>query len=153
MAKLLGTETMHTIWISIVHLLRNLHFNWEVDAGIAVTVVSCVRYLIWQGRIRLRRSGVGWTLVQGRILSGEVKDLPNLRQWVVTLKYSYFVDEFRSGQHSSMFRSEAEAADYLREAKDEQVMVRFQPNRPDRSTLDMASTQMLEAKLRRVTLT
>jgi hypothetical protein len=90
---------------------------------------------------------------QGRILSGEVKDLPNLKQWVVTSKYFYFVDEFRSGEYSSMFRSEAEAADYLREAKDEQVMVRHHPNRPDRSTLDTASIQMLEAKLRRVSLT
>jgi hypothetical protein len=91
---------MHSLWTSIVHLLRNLHFTWQVDAGIAVTVVSGIRYLVWRGRIHLRHSGDGWIPVNGRILSGEVKDLPSLKQWVVSLTYSYFVGEFRSGQYS-----------------------------------------------------
>jgi hypothetical protein len=143
---------MHSLWTSIVHLLRNLHFTWQVDAGIAVTVVSGIRYLVWRGRIHLRHSGDGWIPVNGRILSGEVKDLPNLKQWVVSLTYSYFVGEFRSGQYSSMFGSEAEAADYLREARDEQVIIRHHPSRPDRSTLDTTSIRTLEEKLRRANL-
>lgn len=143
---------MHSLWGSLVHLLKNLHFNWEIDVGIAVTIISCVRYLIWRARIHLRHSGADWTPINGRVLSGQVRDLPNLKQWVVILTYSYFVDEFRSGEFSSMFRSEEEAADYLREAKDQEVTVRYHPRRPERSTLDRTSVRMLQDKLQRFTL-
>lgn len=143
---------MHTLWESLVHLLKNFHFSWEIDVGIAVTIVSCVRYLSWKARIHLRHSGADWTPANGRVLSGQVKDLPNLKRWVVILTYSYFVNEFRSGEYSSMFRSEEEAADCLREAKDQEVVVRYHPRRPERSTLDTASVRMLQDKLQRFTL-
>ena len=62
--------------------------------------------------------------------------------WTVTFSYSYFVDEYRSGEFElPEFSSEDEADDFARLLKGKQVLAHYNPRNPDKSILDNASLQ------------
>ena len=59
-------------------------------------------------------------------------------EYCVTLEYSYFVGEYRSGKYVRVFGDdfESEANDLVERMKDKKVRVRYNPSNPDESVLD-----------------
>ncbi len=56
--------------------------------------------------------------------------------FTATLEYSYFVEEYRSGEYTEVFDSESEADKFVQMMKDQKVPVRYNPGKPDDSLIE-----------------
>jgi hypothetical protein len=83
----------------------------------------------WRRNSR-QRAKEGWPSVTGRYLYGKVASVPKTTKYVVTLRYSYYVDEFRSGTYDREFSREADADEFACEVKDREVQIRYKTSNP-----------------------
>ena len=83
----------------------------------------------------------GWPSVEGRITSGDFKEVPKTKRWLATLTYTYFVGEYRTGKYVHEFMSVDEAGDFVRAMKDKRVQIRYKESNPDRSVLEQRTIE------------
>jgi hypothetical protein len=83
----------------------------------------------------------GWPSAEGVIVSGEAKPIPKTKRFHATLRYTYFVGEYRSGIYTHDFASEAQADDFVRHMKDKRVQIRYKESNPDRSVLEQRTIE------------
>jgi hypothetical protein len=57
------------------------------------------------------------------------------------LDYSYFVEEYRSGRYSQVFSSEDEADDFTKTMRDKNVLIHYNPLKPDDSVLEESDVE------------
>ena len=97
------------------------------------------------GASNLRREGrtknesPAWPSVEGRIVMAKVARAPKTLHYIAILDYSYFVGEYRTGEHTQNFSKEDEACDFARQIRDKQLQVRYMPRNPNVSALDQSS--------------
>lgn len=101
--------------------------------GAGTYLVARIRY-----RWRLRASKI-WTTTQATIQVVNVEALPRNAGTQVTLAYSYFVVEYRSGEYTSIFADDDQAYDFARYLKNRVIAIRYDPRDPDRSVADEES--------------
>jgi hypothetical protein len=80
----------------------------------------------------------GWPSVEGIIISGKVAPIPKTSRFHVTLQYTYFVEEYRSGKYFHDFSNESEADDFGRQMKDKRVQIRYNQSNPNKSVLEQS---------------
>ena len=85
----------------------------------------------------------GWPAIEGRVefTSVSLTGGRNATYFMVTLTYSYFVGEYRSGKYTATFALESEANDFAESMKDKKVQIRYNPAEPDKSILEETSIQ------------
>jgi len=59
----------------------------------------------------------------------------------VTLDYSYFAGEYRSGKYTRGFATDDEANDFIRKLKDKRVTIRYKESNPDVSCLETSEIE------------
>jgi hypothetical protein len=98
---------------------------------------AAVYWRRWQKR---RREGIaqGWPSVEAVILNGTVAPVPKTSCFLATLRYTYFVDEYRTGKYIHEFAKESEADDFVRQLKDKRVPIRYNPTNADKSVLEQS---------------
>jgi len=91
----------------------------------------------WQKR---RRETIAqtWPSIEGVILSGEVAPTPKTSCFLATLQYTYFVEEYRTGEYVHEFAKETDADDFVRQLKDKRVQIRYKQSNPDESVLEQS---------------
>jgi Protein of unknown function (DUF3592) len=102
----------------------------------------------WQKQ-RQKRAMDGWPTTEATIQIGRVHQ-EGRRYWA-EITYSYFVGEYRSGTYIRNFRSEADAADFVRELKDRRLQVRYKEANPENSVIldrDLELIGLLAPQLR-----
>jgi hypothetical protein len=94
----------------------------------------------WRRRQKRRReaAAAGWPSVEALILYGQVLPVPKTSCFLATLKYSYFVGEYRSGEYVQEFARELDADDFIRQLKDKRLPIRYNPDRPEKSVLEQS---------------
>jgi hypothetical protein len=121
-----------------------------ISADITSTLIRIALYtlvgsgLVTWAKLRTRwrvRKAVDWPTTVATIHSGSVRPIPQTTTQIATLSYSYFVDEYCSGEFEQTFSNEDTAYDLIRHAKNRKVTVRYSPKHPDTSVLDQASLQ------------
>jgi uncharacterized protein (DUF169 family) len=96
-----------------------------------------------QSRWKQRKKEVAadWPSVEGNIqfcsVSHEVRKGGDF--YTVTLEYSYFVGEYRSGEYTEDFENEADANSFIESMKDKKVQISYNASKPDKSMLDESS--------------
>ena len=91
----------------------------------------------WQKR-RKESIAQSWPSVEGRIHGGTVVPIPKTTRFLVTLQYSYFIEEYRSGKYVHEFSKETEADDFARQMKDKKIQIRYNQSNPDKSVLEQS---------------
>ena len=81
---------------------------------------------------RQKRAIEGWQAAEARILWGKVHREGPRRIWA-EITYSYFVDEYRSGTYIRKFRHEEDADEFVRQAKEKRLQVRYDGSAPEKS--------------------
>jgi Protein of unknown function (DUF3592) len=100
-------------------------------------------YLRRWRKSRAENIAQGWPSVEGVVIGGTVAPIPKTRQFHVTLQYTYFVDEYRTGKYVHDFPSEPEADDFVRQLKDKRVQIRYKQSNPDKSVLEQRMLEQL----------
>ncbi len=92
----------------------------------------------WRRWKKRRRETIAqdWPSVEGVILNGEVAPVPKTSCFLVTLQYSYYVEEYRTGKYIHEFAKETDADDFARQLKDKRVQIRYKQSNPDKSVLE-----------------
>jgi hypothetical protein len=96
-----------------------------------------------------RRRTEEWPTVQGRIESTSVAQKKsfwtgNRVPFTAELRYSYTIDgQYLSGVYSRQFPTDAEGDEFVRDLQGFNVLVSYNPRRPERSTLTEASVSSL----------
>jgi hypothetical protein len=98
---------------------------------------AAVYWRRWQKR-RRESSAQAWPTVEGVVLSGQVAPAPKTSCFLVTLRYSYFVDEYRTGTYIHEFAREIDADEFVRQLKDKRVPIRYKQSNPDKSILEQS---------------
>ena len=80
----------------------------------------------------------GWPSAEGRIHNGKVARIPKTTRFLATLQYTYFVEEYRSGEYIHEFAKESEADDFVRQMKGKSVQIRYKQSNPDKSVLEQS---------------
>jgi hypothetical protein len=91
----------------------------------------------WQKR-RLETQAQGWPSVEAIILSGCVEPIPKTSCFLATLQYTYFIDEYRTGQYIHEFARETDADDFVRQLANKRVPIRYNQSNPDKSVLEQS---------------
>ena len=94
-----------------------------------------IHYQRWRKQ-RAETAAEGWPSANGRIVSGDFKEVPKTKRWLATLTYTYFVGEYRTGKYIHEFMSADEAGDFVRAMKDKNVQIRYKESNPDKSVLE-----------------
>jgi hypothetical protein len=114
---------------------------------IGFAVVGWVVLPLWRRFQRQRTEA--WPTVEGRIESTSVVQKKsfwtgNRVPFTAELAYSYVLDgQYVSGVYSRAFSSEPEGAEFVRALQGSTVIVSYNPQRPDKSTLTDASVSTL----------
>jgi Protein of unknown function (DUF3592) len=119
------------------YLLRYFHL-WGYVLKWPIAFVGgwvAIFYRRWR-KTRAETVAQGWPSAEGRIVGGSVAPIPKTRRFHATLQYTYFVQEYRSGEYHHDFGSESEADDFVRQMKDKSVQIRYKESNPDRSVLE-----------------
>jgi hypothetical protein len=92
----------------------------------------------WHRRKRRHLEAVAqtWPSVDGWIQCGTVQLIPNTSRYLITLTYSYHVDEYGSGTYTREFPKESDADAFVQQLKDKHVPIRYNPTNPDESVLE-----------------
>ena len=90
---------------------------------------------------RAENAAQGWPSVNGRISSGDFKEIPKTKRWLATLNYTYFVGEYYTGKYIHEFTSAEEAGDFVRTMKDKNVPVRYKESNPEKSVLEQRAIE------------
>jgi len=92
----------------------------------------------------------GWPSTDATIQSGEVHK-KGWRSYWAELTYSYYVGEYRAGKYVRHFRSEEQADEFIRQAKDRHMQVHYNSSDPDKSVIldrDIEMVAMLSPEFR-----
>jgi hypothetical protein len=105
------------------------HFLYPI-VGIAAGGVG-IAMRKWQ-----ENAGANWPVVEGRVQyvnvrAGEGRD--HLSHAAIT--YSYFINQYESGEYVRTFLREQSAWDFTNALKDKKVQVHYNPRKPADSTL------------------
>jgi hypothetical protein len=92
-------------------------------------------------RKRMEKIALGWPAVEGCIQFVSVAPVPKSSAFLATLQYSYFVEEYRSGEYTEGFDSEHDADEFVKKMKDQKVPVRYNPKDPDKSLIEEADVE------------
>ena len=85
-------------------------------------------------KYRQRKAVEGWPATEATVQIGRVhQDGP--RNYWAEITYSYFVSEYRSGTYIRHFKTEDQAADFVREMKDRRIQVRYKESDPENSVI------------------
>jgi hypothetical protein len=84
---------------------------------------------------RKEKIAQNWPAIEGHVQSCSVAPLCN-GGYTATLEYSYFVEEYRSGEYTEVFDSEREADKFIQMMKDQKIPVRYNPWKPDDSLIE-----------------
>jgi hypothetical protein len=130
-----------------------MHFSWHDLGRFTHAWIYLLKWPLafvagWAG-IHLRRwrkqraenAAQGWPSVDGRIASGDFKEIPKIKRWLATLNYTYFVGEYRTGKYIHEFMSADEAGDFVRAMKDKRVQIRYKESNPDVSVLEQRTIE------------
>lgn len=90
---------------------------------------------------RAENAAQGWPSVNGRITSGDFKEIPKTKRWLATLNYTYFVGEYRTGKYVHEFMSAEEAGDFVRAMQDKHVPIRYKDSDPNKSVLEQRAIE------------
>jgi hypothetical protein len=124
-----------SFWYSNPHNVGNLlRLIFCATALVAVAVSG------WRRR-RRRKMALVWPTVEGHVQSVSVDTINNSSSYGTTLRYSYFLEEYRSGEYSKMFDSEYDANQFAERMKDQRVPVRYNPKNPDDSLIEEADVE------------
>ena len=99
-----------------------------------------IHYQRWRKQ-RTENAAQGWPSANGRIWSGDFKEIPKTKRWLATLTYTYFVGEYRTGKYVHEFMSADEAGDFVRAMKDKNVQIRYKESNPDKSVLEQRTVE------------
>ena len=129
-------------------------FNPVILYGIKVLFVAAVGYGgLWTRRLvqRSRQNrAAGWPSVEGTVQFAKAEPVPKTRRFLVTLTYSYFVDEYRAGKYTHEFSREDDADEFARAMKDKRLQIRYRDSKRDESVIDQSIIeQYLQTPLRR----
>jgi hypothetical protein len=125
-------DPQHIPWRLVLLLAFKLLVKFGLIPGAAAGYGVKRLYHKW----RQNQAFAGWPSTEVRVQYGKVHGA-GPRQFWVELKYTYFVEEYRSGTHVHRFRKEDEAEEFLRQIKDKRLQARYNPAEPDESvTLD-----------------
>jgi hypothetical protein len=127
----------HALSISWHYLARSIHF-WIYLLKYPLAFVAGwagIHYQRWRKQ-RAETAAEGWPSANGRIVSGDFKEVPKTKRWLATLTYTYFVGEYRTGKYIHEFMSADEAGDFVRAMKDKNVQIRYKESNPDKSVLE-----------------
>jgi hypothetical protein len=114
------------LWIDLFKYALYLAGGWGV-----------VYFRRWK-KNRAETIAQGWPSVPGRIQSGKVERIPKTTRFHATLTYTYFVEEYRSGEYVHEFAKESDADDFIRQLKDKSVQIRYKQSNPDKSVLEQS---------------
>jgi hypothetical protein len=103
----------------------------------AVIVSACVT--CWHKR--KERIALDWPSVEGCVQFVNVAPVADSSDYAATLDYSYFVEEYRSGRYSQVFSSEDEADDFTKTMRDKNVLIHYNPLKPDDSVLEESDVE------------
>ena len=91
----------------------------------------------WQKR-RKESIAQSWPSTEARIHGATVLPVPKTNRFLVTLQYSYFIQEYRSGTYVHEFSKEENADDFARQMKDKKIQIRYNQSNPDKSVLEQS---------------
>ena len=120
------------------------HHNFRNVAGLlrltayALIPLAAVAGGWW--RRRKEKIAQDWPAIEGRVQSCSIAPLRN-GGYTATLEYSYFVEEYRSGEYTELCDSESEANKFVQMMKDQKVPVRYNPRKPDDSLIEEADIE------------
>jgi hypothetical protein len=101
---------------------------------------AAIYYRRWQ-KTRQETLAQGWPSVEGTIIGGKVAPIPKTSRFHVTLDYTYFVEEYRSGKYAHDFANESEADDFVRQMKDKRIQIRYNQSNPNKSVLEQRAIE------------
>jgi len=90
---------------------------------------------------RKEKIALAWPSIEGRVQFVSVAPIRDSSSYTATLQYSYFVEEYRSGEYTEVFDSEHGANDFIQKMKDQKVPVRYNPKDPDKSLIEEADVE------------
>jgi hypothetical protein len=116
---------------------------WTLSIRYSVYFAFAWGAVTWRRWQKRRRESLAqtWPTVEGVILSGEVEAVPKTSCFLVTLQYTYFVGEYRTGHYIHEFAKETDADDFVREMRDRRVPIRYNPSKPDNSVLEESAVE------------
>jgi hypothetical protein len=123
--------TAHIPRISLLIIRYGLYFAFAWAA---------VYWRRWQKR-RREISAQSWPSVEGVILTGHVAPMPKTSCFLVTLQYTYFVDEYHTGTYIHEFAREIDADDFVRQLNNRRVSIRYNQSNPNNSVLEQAAVE------------
>ena len=112
---------------------RNLAALLKLIAYPLAFLVSAIA--AWWHR-RMAKIALAWPSVDGHVQFDSVAPIQDSSSYSVTLQYSYFVEEYRSGEYTEVFDSEKDANDFASRMKDQKVPVRYDLKNPDKSLIE-----------------
>jgi hypothetical protein len=101
---------------------------------------AAVYWRRWQKR-RRETSAQAWPSVEGVIVNGNVAPMPKTSCFLVTLQYSYFVDEYRTGIYVHEFAKEIDADEFVRQLANKRIPIRYKQSNPDKSVLEQSAVE------------
>jgi hypothetical protein len=90
---------------------------------------------------RKEKMALAWPSVEGCVQFARVAPIRDSNSYSATLQYSYFVEEYRSGEYAEVFDSENDADKFAQRMKGQKVPVRYSPKSPDQSLIEEADVE------------
>lgn len=98
---------------------------------------AAILYRRWR-KSRNEAAAQGWPSVDGLIISAKSARVSNTSRFMVTLEYSYFLEEYNYGNYTHEFSKQADADELVRQMKDKRVQIRYNPSHPKQSVLEQS---------------
>ena len=127
-----------------------MHFSWHELLHYARVWIYLLKYPLsfiagW-GAIYVRRwrkkrdenNAQGWPSIEGRIISSVAARIEKTNRFMVTLQYSFFLEEYHYGKYIHEFSKQSEAEELARQMKEKRVQIRYNPSNPDKSVLEQS---------------
>ena len=89
-------------------------------------------------KTRAEADAQGWPSVQGRIISSVAAPVESTARFMVTLEYSFFLDEYHYGKYIHEFSKDSDAQEFARQLKDKHIQIRYDQSNPDKSVLEQS---------------
>jgi hypothetical protein len=80
----------------------------------------------------------GWPSVEGLIISGKVAQIGHTSRFMVTLEYSFFLQEYHYGKYIHEFPKKSDADEFARTMQNKRVQIRYKQSNPDKSVLEQS---------------
>ena len=92
-------------------------------------------------KTRDENAAQGWPSIEGRIISSVASRIEKTNRFMVTLQYSFFLEEYHYGKYIHDFSSENDANEFARQMKDKRVQIRYKQSNPDKSVLEQSTIE------------